>query len=373
MSEEILIYYVYILFDWLGIPRYIGRGQGNRWLHHERYTDRENYLKNEFIEQIWIMLEDVPKIKIRENLSIDEANKTEIALIKAIGRLNKGEGPLLNLTNGGDGTPGRIWNECERLIASERTAAQMAAIDPEERLALAIKASMAAREKQLTNPVPLEIKSEQVKKAHATRRLNDGYKKQRGKRWITNGVIERKIGKDEPLPEGFKYARIYVIPPPEGMTWSEFHALQWANMTEEDKLERLRKIHTDKAKEARAAGLRKRTKEQHKLAGEKGNATKRRNGTYHAYPVVTHGHYRLFQGLNSARYSGAKNGLSHMPSNSTARSSIVRNAAGFSEANSNSSGASIRCIPPASRHALRCSTSQNCIASIAAGFLLRDE
>lgn len=59
-----LIYYVYILFDWLGIPRYVGKGKGRRWYKHERSTDTINWMKNEFIEQTWMMLGEIPKIKI---------------------------------------------------------------------------------------------------------------------------------------------------------------------------------------------------------------------------------------------------------------------------------------------------------------------
>jgi hypothetical protein len=53
-----LAYYNYVLFDWLGIPRYIGKAKygTNRESKHERYTDPTNPGKNEFIEQTWIML-----------------------------------------------------------------------------------------------------------------------------------------------------------------------------------------------------------------------------------------------------------------------------------------------------------------------------
>jgi hypothetical protein len=79
-------FYVYILFDFLGQPRYVGKGTGDRWLHHERKTDSINILKNSYIEQATIVLGEVPKIKVRENLTEAEAFALEVALIKAIGR-----------------------------------------------------------------------------------------------------------------------------------------------------------------------------------------------------------------------------------------------------------------------------------------------
>ena len=50
-------FYVYMLFDWLGIPRYVGKGQGRREDAHELSSDDRNWLKNEFIEQTWIRLD----------------------------------------------------------------------------------------------------------------------------------------------------------------------------------------------------------------------------------------------------------------------------------------------------------------------------
>ena len=97
MSDKTNVFYVYALFDLQGIPRYIGKGKNERWLDHER-TSSNNQLKNEFIEQTWFILKEVPKIKIREQLFEKEALDIEIALIKAIGRFPNGF--LYNQTDG---------------------------------------------------------------------------------------------------------------------------------------------------------------------------------------------------------------------------------------------------------------------------------
>lgn len=135
-------FYIYVLFDWLGIPRYIGKGTGDRWLRHEREAASINILKSCFIEKTWSMLGEIPKIKILENLLEEEAFSIEMAFIKAIGRYPNG--PLCNMTDGGDGVPGltpeQFSARARRANASrtpeERSAiarAREAAIPPEER------------------------------------------------------------------------------------------------------------------------------------------------------------------------------------------------------------------------------------------------
>jgi protein-arginine kinase activator protein McsA len=200
-------YYVYCLFDWFGVPRYIGKGRGSRWLVHERSTDPTNWRKDEFIELTWIILGEIPKTMVRENLNEADAFAIETAFIKAIGRLDLGTGPLVNMTDGGDGASGRIVSDAERLIASERTAAQMAATPRAERIRRAKKASLAAAQKLIENPIPLEIKREQVLRAHATRKANNGYVALQGMKSIHNGVKTKKIKNGEIIPEGFILGR----------------------------------------------------------------------------------------------------------------------------------------------------------------------
>ena len=164
------VYYVYVLFDWLGIPRYVGKGRGSRWTDHERSTDPRNQAKNEFIERTWIVLGEIPKIKVREDLTEAAAFATETALIKAIGRLDLGTGPLTNMSDGGEGlgltfdvrsrNTGNWWKNKtpEERQAIRRKGA--ATLGPEGRRKASLKAAATQTPEQ---------RSEKIRKWHATR------------------------------------------------------------------------------------------------------------------------------------------------------------------------------------------------------------
>lgn len=94
-------FYVYILFrPWDGSPCYVGKGHGNRWRHFSK--NRNPHLRNIIAKAGG----EVPHVKIRQNLAEDEAFSIERAFIKAIGRGDVG--PLVNMTDGGDGVAGLI-------------------------------------------------------------------------------------------------------------------------------------------------------------------------------------------------------------------------------------------------------------------------
>lgn len=94
-------FYIYILFRETGTPFYVGKGRGNRWLHHERDTGKNDTHKDRIIRKILLTRNDVPKIKIVEGLTNIEAKRLEILFIASIGRYP--QGPLVNHTRGGDG------------------------------------------------------------------------------------------------------------------------------------------------------------------------------------------------------------------------------------------------------------------------------
>ncbi len=90
-----------IIFDYE--PFYIGKGKNNRILieNHLKTTNSFLYKKIKKLNN-----NNINIIKLFDNLKEDDAFKYEIELIKAIGRRDKGLGPLVNLTDGGEGSSG---------------------------------------------------------------------------------------------------------------------------------------------------------------------------------------------------------------------------------------------------------------------------
>lgn len=90
-------FYVYMAFDWSGVPRYVGKGKGNRYLEHRKHSS--NRVLRGFIEKYG----ELPCFKIKVGLSEQEAFDLERVLITTIGRKDLGLGPLFNHSDGGDG------------------------------------------------------------------------------------------------------------------------------------------------------------------------------------------------------------------------------------------------------------------------------
>lgn len=168
------VYYVYVLFDWRGIPFYVGKGKGSRWLVHETKTDLTNQLKNEIIEQTWVVLSEIPKVKIREQLSEKDAFDLEIQLIKTIGRRDLKRGTLVNLTDGGDGTSGYVYPQYLRELRSIHFKALRASESFEIKSARSKKAIAAIGSKALSDrtrtqmaALTPEARSERAKRGNA--------------------------------------------------------------------------------------------------------------------------------------------------------------------------------------------------------------
>lgn len=118
-------HYVYALYREDGVtPFYIGMGKGDRWMDHEtlaqyrRRSHKWNIIKG--------MLErgmEVPKAKLAEGLTRPEAMALEMGFIAKIGR--RPNGPLVNLTAGGDGVYQLSADVVRRRAASLRRTYQL--------------------------------------------------------------------------------------------------------------------------------------------------------------------------------------------------------------------------------------------------------
>ena len=111
-----MIYYVYIYLDLDNIPFYVGKGKSSRHrVSNHLRKDSPNLLLKNKIRKIGV---DNIKIQfLHRNLTEEEAFQKERYWIKYYGRRDLGLGPLCNLTDGGEGTSGRIHsNETKRKI-----------------------------------------------------------------------------------------------------------------------------------------------------------------------------------------------------------------------------------------------------------------
>ncbi len=103
-------FYAYIYYDPSrnNEPIYAGKGNDSRaWDHLSRndrhpFTQRLQFMKNNGVS---------PIIGLYAGLDEDFAHLLEIELISKFGRKDLGKGPLLNMTNGGEGVKGLIRSE----------------------------------------------------------------------------------------------------------------------------------------------------------------------------------------------------------------------------------------------------------------------
>lgn len=109
-----LKYYVYIIFRLDGSPCYIGKGCGKRWRDHFK-PSRQTTKNNIHLARIIALSGgELPALIIRSGMTNEEACAMEIAFIAAIGRADKGLGPLVNVTDGGEGPRNRVVSEATR-------------------------------------------------------------------------------------------------------------------------------------------------------------------------------------------------------------------------------------------------------------------
>ena len=103
-------FYVYLHLTEDGMPFYIGKGKGKRCLH----THSRSFWWNNVVSKHGYY------VKILEiDLDEDKCLEREIYWIEFFGRKQLGKGTLVNMTNGGDGTSGKIYSKKEREIRSQ--------------------------------------------------------------------------------------------------------------------------------------------------------------------------------------------------------------------------------------------------------------
>ncbi len=113
-------FYVYVAFrPWDGSPCYVGKGKGRRWQKFSPADRRNNRHLLRIVAKARRLGLDFPVIKVRENLTEDEAFQTERAFIAAIGRGKNG--PLVNLTDGGDGPVGQKMSAKARKLIGKKS------------------------------------------------------------------------------------------------------------------------------------------------------------------------------------------------------------------------------------------------------------
>ncbi len=124
-------YYVYLYFRLNGLPMWVGKGCKYRWdwCYHIRY---KNSHINNAILQITRSGKEIPRIKLFENLSEKEAFAMETLFIKSIGR--SPNGPLLNLTDGGEGVSGRISSDETKIKITQKLRGHIVSDDTRNKI-----------------------------------------------------------------------------------------------------------------------------------------------------------------------------------------------------------------------------------------------
>lgn len=139
------IYYVYAYIDPTNnIPFYVGYGKNNRMYDHLNEAIKQPCPKprEHKLNKIRKLIREglSPTIKVIDSgLSKDQACELEIFLISEVGRMDKKEGPLLNLTMGGDGN--RDWTLENRNAMSARMVGKISAKDPITQIKLQVDKS----------------------------------------------------------------------------------------------------------------------------------------------------------------------------------------------------------------------------------------
>lgn len=114
--------YSYWTFD--GEPFYVGRSSNvdNRFYQHVSSHWQGNKFKQALLRKLADAGLKPILVILKQGLSITDANAFECRLIALLGRRSLGKGPLVNLTNGGDGGRGRVKSQLTKKRLQETNA-----------------------------------------------------------------------------------------------------------------------------------------------------------------------------------------------------------------------------------------------------------
>lgn len=111
-------HYVYGEYEFDYEPFYIGKGHNRRSYHHLCESHQKQNGNKSFINKIKKIQRETGNdpiiIKYRENMLEDVSFDLEVDMAEAIGRRDKGLGPLCNLTDCGKGASGMVVSEENR-------------------------------------------------------------------------------------------------------------------------------------------------------------------------------------------------------------------------------------------------------------------
>ncbi len=135
-------YYVYVYLDprkkgnyeykWFNFdyePFYIGKGKGKRSVQHLKNYDLKNCGNKHKTNKIKKLLNEGLQpliLNIRNNLTHSSSCRLEKLLIKTIGRYDLKKGPLVNMTDGGEGTYNRKCSDYTKNIMSNKMKGKIA-------------------------------------------------------------------------------------------------------------------------------------------------------------------------------------------------------------------------------------------------------
>lgn len=115
ISKKVEKTYSNLGLSFLYEPFYIGKGKGDRYISHFKghRLKSKTYISNKINHLISIDKKPTV-VKLYENLTEEEAFELERHLISTIGRHNDKKGPLVNITDGGEGVSGLKHTEESR-------------------------------------------------------------------------------------------------------------------------------------------------------------------------------------------------------------------------------------------------------------------